>query len=948
MTKPETDAGSPGVPVVTPETVGRSPSWLLTASNRVVPFTDRETEMADLRRWLGGEEGQASVACRLVHGAQGQGKTRLAVELAHAATGSGWHVTFARHRDSAGAIAGGGGRVAPGSDGTLIVVDDAGTWPIAVLLGLVGDLLGRNSSSLRFLLFADRDSDWQTSLCWRLNLVSANADAMELAQLGQTQEGRVSQFTVALDRFAGILGGEVRTAPLAERLADDAFRSVQMLHMAALADVLATKRGEPAVDDPYRLSSFLLEQEEGGWQATKPSSDGTDPLPATLARVAFVANLIGPVGAETAKAALQEAGIASTAENATLLVGRHAVLYPPTDTGYHLQPMEPARLREDMIGLFSEESPGGASAAWLPGPDWARQAVIRLLGIRPGQTVCAPFAAQAMMRLAQSFRWPHVTQRLLYPPLDQWPQLVVEAGSGVAIAMIVALPDAPQVTLNQISGKLPANGGPDVALGAFALSRRRLRRFGGVGDADEKAESRYSLSFLAEAACLHETALSAVTEALALWQPSADGEDESSEEDYVSRSRRFKHVQAANRRSLLLEMLGRHEEALSALEDCVPVWERLLRYQYKQPGLGWSRTKRPSSPGSLLMDHPVTIAEEAVSVGRRLAAADPDAFAAEFGEWLIILLNRYVGAKQYADATRIAPEVEELLRDAGSADSPQFTRQAVAAFFVLGQLWMVTGEYTKAVDSYSRAAVILRGVPADSDWGGREPALIKTLAEGSFARLLLGDYAAGLAEAEEALPLCRQADRENPAKYSDLLVRTLSTMALHYAMLERADEALAAAEEAHAASRSLAGIEWFGLSLALESYGWAMSKAGRHAEALKTTAESLALWRKAWERAGSTEAQRGLPDLLLKYALVRVAAGTELQEALSAVNEAVEYCQTSGTDAGARKLSACLEMATVVREALGVADPAVSDQGASPTSSDNERTSPIARPNDPA
>jgi tetratricopeptide (TPR) repeat protein len=921
MTEPEINPGLSDVRMVSPDTVERLPSWLLAASNRVVPFTGRQAEIADFSHWLGTPGGQPSFACRLVRGAPGQGKSRLAVELADVATGSGWQVTFARPRTDPGASASDINNRGSGSRGILVIVDDAGAWPMADLVKLVADLHGRNNTVLRFVLFSDRDGDWQTSLWWQLNHGSANADMMELEPLGRAEDGRISQFTAALNRFAEILGGEVRGKSLAGRLADDAFGSVQLLHMAALADVLAAKRGEPVVEDPYYLSSFLLQQEERGWQAAQPSSDSPKPPPSALARVAFVSNLIGPVSAEMATTALQHAGVASTAEDATLLVRRHATLYPPADAEDRLQPLETARLREDLIGLVSEESAcGGQRCA-----DWARQAVIRLLGITPGQSEPARFAARAITQLALSFRWPHVTQQLLYPLLNQWPQLAVEAGSGIAIPLVAALPDAPQMTLNRIAERTPADGGPDIALGAYALARRRLRRSGSDSEADEKAEKLYEVSFLAEAARVHDNALSMVTEAMALWQLPTDQTGQTSEENYASSGRRFKYVQAASRRSVLLEAIGQHEEAHSVLRDCMPAWERLIEYQEKQSPPAWSRTRRRGSRERLLLPHPVTIAEDAVEVVRKLAVADPDAFAARFGEWLVILLNRYIASKEYTNAAKIGPELEDLLRDAGSNDSLQFPRQVVVALFLLGQLWMATGEYAKAVDSYSRAAAILRSAQTDSGWDARESVLIRTLTEASFARLQLRDYAAGLAEVEEALPLCRQVDQDKPAKHADSLVRTLSVMALHYAMLDRTGEALATAEEAQRLARSLSGIGWFGLSLTFESYGWAMSKAGRHREAVAATAESLAVWRKGKERTDSTEAERGLPGLLVRYALTRVAAGSELQEALSAVNEAVEYCQTSGTAAGAIQLGVCLETVAVVRAALDEADTATYD-----------------------
>src|SRR5437870_3930637 len=55
------------------------PSQLLLASNRVVPFTGRENELARLRQWL---DEPCRIGAKLMHGPGGQGKTRLAAEFA--------------------------------------------------------------------------------------------------------------------------------------------------------------------------------------------------------------------------------------------------------------------------------------------------------------------------------------------------------------------------------------------------------------------------------------------------------------------------------------------------------------------------------------------------------------------------------------------------------------------------------------------------------------------------------------------------------------------------------------------------------------------------------------------------------------------------------------------------------------------------------------------------
>ncbi|MGW2272984.1 hypothetical protein [Streptomyces yangpuensis] len=76
--------------------LGEQPSQLLLARHELVPFTGRADELTMLERWRDGKapDGRPIVASvALLHGAGGQGKTRLATELARrTAAAGGWKV----------------------------------------------------------------------------------------------------------------------------------------------------------------------------------------------------------------------------------------------------------------------------------------------------------------------------------------------------------------------------------------------------------------------------------------------------------------------------------------------------------------------------------------------------------------------------------------------------------------------------------------------------------------------------------------------------------------------------------------------------------------------------------------------------------------------------------------------------------------------------------------
>jgi signal recognition particle GTPase len=67
-----------------------TPAGLLRADRRIVPFTGRDEEFADLREWCRDRK----PGVRLVLGAGGVGKTRLALELGEYWKEAGWQVTL--------------------------------------------------------------------------------------------------------------------------------------------------------------------------------------------------------------------------------------------------------------------------------------------------------------------------------------------------------------------------------------------------------------------------------------------------------------------------------------------------------------------------------------------------------------------------------------------------------------------------------------------------------------------------------------------------------------------------------------------------------------------------------------------------------------------------------------------------------------------------------------
>lgn len=115
------------------------PAALLMARYELVDFVGRTDLCTEARSWLASERRRAA---RLVTGPGGQGKSRLALQVAReAAAAAGWQVLVARHILDGGLLAvDGAPDPVPVPDrpaGVLVLVDYADRWPPEDLLQLL-------------------------------------------------------------------------------------------------------------------------------------------------------------------------------------------------------------------------------------------------------------------------------------------------------------------------------------------------------------------------------------------------------------------------------------------------------------------------------------------------------------------------------------------------------------------------------------------------------------------------------------------------------------------------------------------------------------------------------------------------------------------------------------------------------------------------------------------
>ncbi|MFF1907204.1 hypothetical protein [Kitasatospora sp. NPDC058218] len=768
------------------------PSRMLNARFAVVGFTGRDQELRELGEWC--TRGPRRAA-RWLHGPGGQGKTRLAHELAGTLTAAGW--------TAATATEGPGGVLPPpgsqdlrpdGTAGLLLLVDYADRWPLSSLTWLFSNaLLHRTDLPVRILLLARGTDAWpalraslaneQVSVSQQLlpplaadgpgHAGSADGAAADL-------EGRHTMYRAALDGFAARYG--IPPPPGPADLEHPEFGLVLAVHMAALVavDAHATGRTPPApvptaarssaaaAGDPFDpaaepalpgtagLALYLLDREQLNWaRLHRERRHGRIATPpAAMNRAVFTAALGGPRSPDSGTVLVDALRLGHpTAE----VLADHAVCYPPPDPARAtvLEPLYPDRLAEDFVALTL---PG--HRAEYPAQRWAPEtaAVTARHDDRPTRAVTTLAAAAE--------RWSHVGPRCLVPLLDENPDLAVAAGAPALLAL-AELPSIADELLGEVLDRVPDPTPPDLVVAAAVLRIRLLELRLDVADGP---------GAMAGVLVNH-------------------GSD--------------------------LGLLGRHEEAVRAALRAVRAFERLAVEQPEiyEADVGKSLTNYASRLMEIGRHADAAAAQErVVGIFRRLHERDQPRYDLDLATALANLAAHLERTGRWTEAYRANQEAIEHYRQR-EADDPRFRAGLAVAL-----------TNAAALTVQADAGTIAERTPSGADEGG--------------SAATPGD---GTATALEAVRVWRELADADPVGHRPDLAIALLNLRTQLAHAARHEEAVAAITESVGLYRRLAGDNPLTyrkhLALALGLHRESLTAVGRHDEALDVGAESVALWR---------------------------------------------------------------------------------------------------------
>lgn len=254
---------------------GVADSQLLRAEEELVPFDPaRQPELDKLNTWL--DDAQYPQAVRLVTGAGGLGKTRLALHLCQQRITSGWYAGFMDSDLVAKELASGWQALKALNQPLLIVIDYAETRQDS-LLALIGAMLQSPANlPVRLLLLARDGGEWWDNLpgkdktCESLLGSYATSGPYHLPPLHTEIQDRRHAYRQALNAFADALG--IPAPDVIPELAGEHFGRPLYLQMAA---VLALHGERPTT--AQGLTRALLNHERRYWRGLLIGHDIPEP-----------------------------------------------------------------------------------------------------------------------------------------------------------------------------------------------------------------------------------------------------------------------------------------------------------------------------------------------------------------------------------------------------------------------------------------------------------------------------------------------------------------------------------------------------------------------------------------------------------------------------------------------------------------------------------------------
>jgi tetratricopeptide (TPR) repeat protein len=589
----------------------RGAAWLLRPEAEVVGFRPRR-ELDELLDWCVTGDGPG---VRLVTGAGGSGKTRLAVQLRRELEARGWPSYWLPRGREQQTLQ----RVQAADRAAVLVADYAETRD--GLAPMLADLAaGSGDPMVRVVLLARSAGEWWSKLVagadYRVGemLTAVSPVAVgPVAELGSPDE----VCAAALAAFAGRIGVPVPDA----RLVLGGGVPVLVVHAAALLMVLDQASPVPETEPastPEVLDGLLRHEARYWHQQAIAQALVLDP---SVERLAVAVSCLLGAADETDAAGIL-ARVPDLADSAGLR-GRVARwlhdLYPASGTGTGagewIGSLRPDRVAEHLVTGELATRPGllARLTAGL-----GQERVARALTVLARAALTDERAGGV---LRDAFK--AGLEDLAVPALT----VAVETSPRVADLLSHALAEGPVPgsVLDQIADALPYPSFALAPVAAEVLQRLTVRAAAG---SSTRAGRLTSLSNWLSDLGRREEALAAIEEAVTIRRELARARPDAFLPDLAM---------SLNNQSVFLSELGRREEALAAIEEAVAAYRELARTRPDAflPDLAMSLNNQSGCLSELgRREEALAAIEEAVTIRRELARARPQVFSGKLASSL--------------------------------------------------------------------------------------------------------------------------------------------------------------------------------------------------------------------------------------------------------------------------------------------------------------------------
>jgi Trypsin-like peptidase domain/Tetratricopeptide repeat len=813
-----------------PDFFRRSPIHLLYPQYGIVPFHGRGAELAELARWLEGEEG---FNLALLLGRGGSGKTRLAAELCRAQTDRGWVVGFLTPEADVDALV---SAVSP-----LLLVFDEAHSRLDELVPLILRFATADRKGQTRLLLVSRELGewWDTALPQRLEgeleaeLALDSHWARELGPLEEAATARREAFDGAARAFAARM--EHSSDGVSEpELAAELFERVLFIHLAALTGLEGgTITGGPLVG--AQLLDARLRQEAHHWENGARQAGLAD-LDERVRRRAVAVATLAAADTEREAADLLAAvpDLSDAGEGVRRQVARWLNALYPGD-GF-LRPLEPDLLGEHLVASVLGEVPELAREVIVrSAPDKVRRPLTVLT--RAARTYdAAAVALGDVLRDELPSLWAAAIE------------VAVETGDPVGALLAQALTESPRPEI--VAAMLTRLPDDTVALRELAsvateqaLLEVRAKPAGDERDMEAAALLNTLSNRLGELG-RREEGLAASEEAVAVYRGLVEARPDAFRADLAL---------ALTNLSNRLGELGRREEALAAGEEAVAVYRVVVEAgpDEFEDDLALSLTNLSNRLSDLgRREEGLAASEEAVAVYRGLVEARPDAFQPDLALSLNRLGNRLGGLGRHEEAYAASEEAVAVYRGLVEARPDAFLPELASSLNSFTVRLHELGREEEALAPIEEAVAIRRR-QAEARPEAFLPDLAMSLNNLSNCLAELGRREEGLAASEEAVAIRRRQAEAYPDVFLPDLASTLINLSNRLGELGRREEALAASEEAVAVYRGLAearpDVFQDDLAMALTNLSIELGELGRREEALAAGEEGVAVYRRAVE-----------------------------------------------------------------------------------------------------